>query len=112
MKRVSILILLAMLIAAPATAANIEMEVSGRVNFDEWSIAIGLQDNCDVCIDGEWTGRVTLQRSTDGGFTWRTFRTFDGYFCEPIELTGYALYRIGVKSGDLEGGAVEINLSK
>jgi hypothetical protein len=112
MKRIPILIFLAMLIAAPVSAANIEMEVSGRVNFDEWSIAIGMQDNCDVCIDGEWSGRVTLERSTDGGFTWRTFRTFDRYFCEPIELSGYALYRIGVRAGDLEDGFVEINLSK
>lgn len=106
--------IIALIIAAaiPATAQELNLTVSSKDWNDTFSNAIKLENYFDVCLSGEFSGRVTLQRSTDGGFNWKTFRTFDGFFCGQVESRGWAVYRIGVKGGDLESGQVEITLTK
>ena len=98
--------------ALPVGAANIEKRVSAGSSFDDFSFPVKIEDYFTVCLTGEWSGVVTLERSPDGGFSWNTYRTFDKYYCKEIQSPGWAVWRIGVKAGDLKSGEVHILMRK
>lgn len=66
-----------------------------------------------VSISGTFTATVTLQRSFDGGTTWKDVSAYTAATEVSIsDKTSDILYRIGVATGDFTSGTVNLILAK
>ena len=77
---------------------------------DSWSDGIDIKGSFDLSISGTFSATVTVQRSFDGGSTWADVDTFTG----PTETYGvqphYAVYRVGVATGDYTSGTAVVSI--
>ena len=77
---------------------------------DTWSDTLEVLNDFDLSVSGTFAGTVTVQRSFDGGSTWRDVDTFTS----PIETCGFQAsfsnYRVGIASGDYTSGTAVVTL--
>ena len=64
-------------------------------------------------VEGTWVGTVTIQRSFNGGASWRDVERYvaneeDGGFEAELNI----LYRAGFKTGDYTSGTAVVRLSQ
>lgn len=83
--------------------AKVEVEVTAE---DTWSDSIPVKGRFDLSISGVFVATVTVQRSFDGGSSWSDVDTFTDVIETYGEQPSYALYRVGVASGDYTSGTV------
>ncbi len=80
---------------------------TARLHADNsFSPGLELSDNFNISLWGEFSARVTIQRSFDNGRTWLDVARFD----RPVEAMGFepegAIYRFGIKPGEHTSGSV------
>jgi hypothetical protein len=87
--------------------ASVTKAITGE---NQWSDSIEIKGGFDLSIDGTFVATVTVQRSFDGGTSWGDVDTFTS----PTETYGvqpsFALYRVGVATGDYTSGTVDVAL--
>jgi hypothetical protein len=75
-----------------------------------WTNAFELRGHFGLSISGTWAGTVTVQRSVDGGSTWRDVDSFttniETYGFDPIKCK----YRVGIKTGGYTSGTAVVEL--
>ena len=64
------------------------------------------QQNADVSIAGTFVATVWIQRSFDGGVTWRDIESFSAPTEKTYKAGSDAKIRIGVKTGGFTSGTV------
>jgi hypothetical protein len=81
--------------------------LTGENQFTDPKECVG---NHNLSISGTFEGTITLQRSFDGGVTWKDTDDFtapiETYFFEPGTVK--VLYRVGTKTGDYTSGSAEV----
>ena len=83
-----------------------------------WSEEIILLGFFSYSVSGEFSAKISLQRSFDSGIIWETILQEDapvsGVFFEPYPPCNYTkpttLYRIGVDFGDYVSGTVVVSI--
>lgn len=74
-----------------------------------WTDAVLASGRINISISGSgWAATVTLQRSSDGGVTWRDVENWA--VNAETYLVGEVLYRLGVKTGNYTSGTITVEL--
>lgn len=85
---------------------SVTARLGGSNTAQTFGPAIELAENFNLSLWGEFTARVTIQRSFDNGATWLNVARFD----RPVEAMGYepetALYRVAILPNDFMSGTV------
>jgi hypothetical protein len=99
-----------MMAILPQDTGLVTAEITAQNTFSD---GLYTQGDFNLSIAGTFVATVTVQRSFDGGATWRDVDTFTA----PIETFGtdpepVVIYRAGVKTGDFTSGTVNIRIGR
>ena len=102
--------------AARAGCQHVSANISAQNTFSDATGAFclsGCGPYFNFSLSGTWSATVYLQRSYDGGTTWRDVQSFTAN----TEQTGYepeagVCYRFGVKTGGFTSGTVVGRISQ
>jgi len=78
-----------------------------------WTDPVPILGPFNLSLSGTWAGTITLQRTFDGGTTWRDVATYTAN----IEDAGHepelgVLYRAGFKTGEYTSGTAIVRISQ
>ena len=96
-------------VTADITGAN---EFSASIS-PKTQTSFGIENTgyLNVSISGTFTATVSLQRSFDGGTTWRTRTTYTtATETNVFDHEARVLYRLGVETGNFTSGTVSVRL--
>ena len=88
----------------------VEADITAENTFTD---GIYVEDEFNFSISGTFSATVTVQRSFDGGSTWRDTDTFtaatETFGSDPGKEV---VYRAGVKTGDFTSGTASIRIGR